>query len=497
MPPLAPGPRLPLFGALIGPGRDPLKLFTRLAATYGDVVGFTIGGERVFFINHPQHIRDVLVTHQRNFTKSRGLERAKKLLGEGLLTSEGATHLRRRRLIQPAFHRDRVAGYASVMSDRAARMRARWIDGATLDVSKEMMRVTLAIVAQTLFDSDVESQADEVGVAVTEVLETFWYTLLPFQRLIDMLPLPVLRRGRAARARLDALIYAMIADRRATGRDHGDLLSMLLAARDEDDGPDRVERRPASAGGSAGDSHNLPRGLSPASPLTPVPPAISADEGAHLRRGLSPVEIRDEAMTLLLAGHETTANALTWTWYLLSQSPEVEARLHAEIDDTLHGRLPTAEDVGRLNFVERVVTESMRLFPPAWVIGRRAIADYAIGGYHVPARSVLFMSPYVMQRDRRFFPEPERFLPDRWTPEFKAALPKFAYFPFGGGARQCIGEHFAWMELVLLVATIAQAWRLRLVPNHPVVAQPLITLRAKHGMMMTAAARPPLAAAGV
>ena len=433
-----------MFGALISPGRDPLKLFTRLAGTYGDVVHFRLGGERLFLINHPQHIRDVLVTNQRNFTKSRGLERAKKFLGEGLLTSEGAAHLRQRRLLQPAFHRERIAAYANVMVDHADRLHSRWRDGDTLDVSKEMMRVTLSIVGKTLFDTDVESRADQVGVAVTEVLETFWFSLLPFQRLIERLPIPVLRRARVARARLDSLIYSMISERRAAGGDRGDLLSMLIAAQDDE-----------------------------------------AEGG----KGLTDVQVRDEAMTLLLAGHETTANALTWTWYLLSQAPEVERAMHDEIDRALEGRRPTLADVARLPLVERVVTESMRLYPPAWMVGRRAIGECHLGGYAVPPRAMVIMSPYVMHRDVRFFADPARFLPDRWTREFKAALPKFAYFPFGGGVRQCIGEQFAWMELVLLVATIGQQWRLSLVPGHPVIPQPLVTLRAKHGMRMTARKR--------
>jgi cytochrome P450 len=434
-----PGPKRPLFGALISPGRDPLKLFSGFAREYGDIVHFTLGSEKVFFVNHPQHVRDVLVTHQKNFTKSRGLERAKKLLGEGLLTSEGAAHLRQRRLLQPAFHRDRIAGYAEVMVAHGDRMRQRWEDGTTRDISKEMMRVTLSIVGKTLFDSDVESQADEIGVAVSEVLETFWFNLLPMQGLINLLPLPVLRRGRRSRARLDALIYALIAERRATGRDHGDLLSMLLSAQDHE-------------GGTG---------------------------------GLSDVQVRDESLTLILAGHETTANALTWTWYLLSQHADIEARLHDEIDRVLQGRLPALADVARLPLVERVITEAMRMYPPAWMVGRRAIDDYPLGEFVVPRRGMIIMSPYVMHRDARFFPAPERFDPDRWTPEMRSALPKFAYFPFGGGTRQCIGEQFAMMELVLLVATIAQQWQLRLVPNHPVVPQPLITLRARHGMKMT------------
>ena len=295
---LPPGPRGPLIGGLINPGRDPLAFLTRLARTYGDVAYFRLGSERAFFINHPQHIRDVLVTHDRNFTKSRGLERAKKLLGEGLLTSEGAAHMRQRRLLQPAFHRDRIDAYASVMVEHADRMRRRWTAGAEMDVSREMMRLTLSIVGKTLFDSDVESKADEIGTAVTRVLETFWLTLLPFPDFIEKLPLPMIRRSRAGRAKLDRLIYALIAERRAAGHDRGDLLSMLLMAQDEEDGS-----------------------------------------------GLSDRQVRDEAMTLILAGHETTANALAWTFYLLSKSPEVERRLHAEVSSVLSGRTPTLEDL--------------------------------------------------------------------------------------------------------------------------------------------------------
>jgi cytochrome P450 len=456
---LPPGPRLPLLGALVGPGRDPLAMFQRFAREYGDITYFKLGGERCYFLNHPNFIKDVLVTHQRNFTKSRGLERARKLLGDGLLTAEGQTHLRHRRLLQPAFHRERIAGYAQVMIDYADRMIGRWPDGAVLDISKEMMRVTLSIAGKTLFDTDVESKADEVGVAVTDVLESFWLNLLPGADYLEKLPIPKLRRAHASRRRLDELIYKMIADRRAvqasglrpqasgrgpllSGEDAGyvDLLSMLIAARD--------------------------------------------DEESGSTRGLSDQEIRDEAMTILLAGHETTANALTWTLYLISQSPDCEARLHAEVDRVIQGRAVSPRDYPQLAYTRRVVTESMRLFPPAWVIGRRAIAEYSVGDYEVPARAMLFMSPYVMHRDARFYSEPERFNPDRWTPEFEASLPRFAYFPFGGGARQCIGEQFAWLEAVLVLATIAQRWRLSLDPAQRIVPQPLITLRSRYGMRM-------------
>jgi cytochrome P450 len=436
----APGPKLSFVQSLIyrPGGANPLDFFTKLARTYGDVTSYRMAGEQLFLINDPKLIRDVLVTHNRNFTKSRGLERSKRLLGQGLLTSEGAFHLRQRRLMQPAFHRDRVAGYGDLMVGYADRMRRSWTDGATLDIAREMNRLTLSIVGRTLFDVDVEQQAATVGEALTAVMESFWMTMLPFGEVLERLPVPKLRRARMARARLDAIIYRMIADRRSSGGDRGDLLSMLLAAQDEDDGG-----------------------------------------------GMTDDQVRDEAMTIFLAGHETTANALTWTWFLLSNAPDVEARLHAEVSNALNGRLPSTADLPSLPFVERVVTEAMRLYPPAWIIGRRAIDEYRLNEYVVPPRSILVMSPYIIQRDPRFYADPDRFDPDRWTPEFRAGLPRFAYFPFGGGPRQCIGESFAWMELILLVATIAQQCRLRLVPGHPVVPQPLITLRAKHGMRMT------------
>jgi cytochrome P450 len=436
----APGPKLSFIDSLIyrPGGGNPLDFFTMLARTYGDVSSYRMGGEQLFLVNEPQLIRDVLVTHNRNFTKSRGLERSRRLLGQGLLTSEGTTHLRQRRLMQPAFHRDRIAGYGDLMVGYADRMRQAWADGATVDVAREMNRLTLSIVGRTLFDVDVERQAAAVGEALTAVMESFWMMMLPFAEVLERLPVPKLRRARMARARLDSIIYRMIADRRASGRDHGDLLSMLLTAQDEDEGG-----------------------------------------------GMTDQQVRDEAMTIFLAGHETTANALTWTWYLLGNAPDVEAKLHDEIDRVLQRRLPTMKDLASLPYVERVVTESMRLYPPAWIVGRRAIAEYELGDYLVPPRSILVMSPYIMQRDPRFYRDAERFDPDRWTPAFRAALPKFAYFPFGGGPRQCIGESFAWMELILVVATIAQQRRLRLVPGHPVVPQPLITLRAKHGMRMT------------
>jgi cytochrome P450 len=418
------------------PGRDPLALFTRFARDYGDVVFFRMSGERAFFVNHPDHIRQVLVVDQAKFAKSRALERARKLLGDGLLTSDGADHQRKRRIVQPAFHRTRIVWYAETMVAHTQRMADRWVDGTTVDLSAEMMRLTLSIVGRSLFDVDIESQADSVGRALTDVLESFWLSLLPFSDVVEALPLRALQKSAQSRARLDALIYVMVADRRRRDGEGRDLLSLLVHG-----DPDPV--------------------------------------------GLTDREIRDEALTLLLAGHETTANALMWTWYLLSQSPGIAARIYEEVDRVLMGAPATADAGTMLPYVSSVVTESMRLFPPAWTIGRRAKVACEIGGYAVPAGSLVFMSQWTMHRDARYYSHPERFMPERWTPEFRSRLPRYAYFPFGGGPRVCVGEAFAWMELVLVLATIAQRWELRLVPGHPIVTQPLLTLRSRHGMRMT------------
>jgi cytochrome P450 len=420
--------------------RDPLGFLTNVRRSYGDVARFGYGSQSFFVLSHPDYIKDVLVTHNAYFMKGRGLQRAKRLLGEGLLTSENPLHTRQRRLAQPAFHKQRIASYASLMVDYAERhQRERWKDGQTLDLSQEMMHLTLAIVGKTLFDTNTEREAEEVREALSATMVSFTRFLMPFAELLDHLPLPSTRRFQEARARLDKIIYRMIDERRKSGADRGDLLSMLIMAQDED-----------------------------------------GDGG-----GMTDEQLRDELMTIFLAGHETTANALTWTWYLLSQHPEVETRLHEEVDEVLGGRPPTVEDLPNLRYTEMVLAEAMRLYPPAWVLGRRALKDYEVGGYRVPAGSLVIMSQYVTHRDERFFPDPLRFDPERWTPEAKAARPQFSYFPFGGGPRRCIGEGFAWMEGILVIATLAQSWRMRLVPGHPVELRPVVTLRPKHGMRMT------------
>ena len=437
---LAPGPKRKALGDQLVPmSRDPLKFLVTIAREYPDIATFKLGPQRTFLLSKPEYIEDVLVANDWNFLKGRGLQRAKKVLGKGLLTSEGNFHRRQRRLSQPAFHKQRIAAYGAVMAEYAARTRDGWKEGETRDLAQEMMQLTLGIVAKTLFDADVQGEAQEIGQALTEVLELFATFSSPLTEFTDKLPTARNRRVKRGKQRLDETIYGIIAEHREAGEDRGDLLSMLLLAQDTEEGSG----------------------------------------------GMSDEQLRDEVMTLFLAGHETTANALAWTWYLLSQNPEVEAQMHAEIDEVLGARLPTFEDVPRLSYTERVLTEAMRLYPPVWVMGRRSVSACKIGGYYVPAKSIVLLSQYVVHRDERYYVEPEKFDPDRWLPEAKAGRPKYAYFPFGGGPRLCIGEAFAWMEGILILAVIAQKWKLRLVPGHPIKTQPLITLRPKHGMRMS------------
>lgn len=424
--------------------RDPFGFFSGLAKL-GDITSFRMGPQQAYLINHPDLIRDVLITNHSKFEKGRVLKRAKRLLGEGLLTSEHEFHLRQRRMMQPAFHRQRIAAYAESMIEYGEKMSAEWQDGKDYDISKEMMRLTLNIVGKTLFDANVEDDADEVGHAMTSLVELFDYLLLPFSEILEKLPFPQSRRFHKAKETLDKIIYGIIEERRRSNEDTGDLLSMLLAARDEE-----------------GDG-----------------------------TGMSDEQIRDEALTLFLAGHETTANALTWTWYLLSQHPEIGAKFHAELDEILAGRVPTPDDYSHLKYAEAVLAESMRLYPPAWALGRLSIEDHELGGYHLPKGSLILMSSYVMQRDPRFWEYADKFIPERWLHEnaVKEAGQKFIYFPFGGGVRRCIGEQFAWMEGVLLLASLGRKWELHLNPAQKIVPQPMITLRSKYGMKMRVEAR--------
>ncbi|HVH52896.1 MAG TPA: cytochrome P450, partial [Actinomycetota bacterium] len=350
-------------------------------------------------------------------------------------------HRRQRRMIQPIFHHDRIEGFADAMVERAARASERWRAGEILDVHQEMAALTLGVVGATLFGTDIDAQETRsVGEALALQLSMFGRVFSPLFRLSMRLPLPSNRRFERSKAALDAVIERMIARRRSTGTAGRDVLSLLIQAQ---------------------------------------------EDGA----GMSDAQVRDEAMTLFLAGHETTSNALTWTWYLLSQHADVEAKLHAELDEVLGGRPPTVEDLPRLGFAEMVLTESMRILPPAWAIGRRALVDHQAGSYVVPAGSVVIVSPYLLHHDPRWYEDPEAFVPERWRDEERTRRPRNAYLPFGAGPRMCVGEHFARLEGVLVLATIARQWRLDLVPGHRVELQPAVTLRPRHGMAMTAERR--------
>lgn len=425
--------------------QGPLSFLHDLAQQYGDIVYFKRGTENVFLVNNPQYVNNVLVTHHRNFIKGRGLQRAKHLVGEGLLTSETELHRRQRRLAQPAFHRERVAGYAAVMVEKAIRMRERWQPNQMVDMSVDMTTITLEIVTQTLFGTNIEAETAQISQACADAMAVIKaMNVVDLRRMIS----PALEdqsdvygqdvQYEEIKNRLDSVIAAIIHQRRQSARDHGDLLSMLLLAQD-----------------------------------------IEGDE-----TGMTDEQLRDEIVTLCLAGHETTANALTWTWYLLAQHPEIEAQVHAELDRVLGNRVPSARDYPHLSLLNMVFAEAMRLYPPVWMIDRRNLEEYQMGDYTLPPQSVVVMSQWVTHHDPRFFPDPERFDPFRWTPEAKEQRPKFSYFPFGGGPRQCIGEGFAWMEGVLLLATFAQHWKFKLVPGHPIEPIPMMTLRPRFGMPM-------------
>lgn len=418
---------------------NPILLFEHLVKTYGRVSYYRLGTNHIVFVNEPDFIREILINQPQNFIKERTQRRMKILLGEGLITSDGEIHKRQRRIAAPAFHRQRIQAYGAMMVDRAATMRSTWQPGKEIDIAAEMMQLTLQVVARTLFDTDVTQDVrrinDEVNVIMG--LYNFLVALPQAERLLH-LPVPGLIRFRKARSRLDAIVQRMIAEHRRQGVDRGDLLSMLLASRD--------------------------------------------DEADH--SGMTDVQLRDEVLTIFLAGYETVANGLAWTWLLLGQNPEAQLRFHAELDSVLQDRLPTLDDLPRLPYTEMVFAESMRLYPPAWAMGRQAVRDVDLGPYRFPSGTYFFFSQYIMHRTAEHFPDPLRFNPERFTSDQKARRHKFTYFPFGGGGRQCIGEAFAWMEGVLILATIGQRWRLNLVPGQQVDVQPKITLRPKYPILV-------------
>jgi cytochrome P450 len=433
-----PGPKPHfLIGNIPLASRDPLSRFLEWAREFGDIFYYRAAWLQVYFLNHPDLIESVLVRNPQKVQKDRVLRNSRWFFGQGLLTSEGDFWLRQRRLSQPAFHRERVASYAAIMTAYAEEMMANWESGQTFDIHAEMMNLTLRIVVRALFNVEAEETVN-ISAALNALMRNATGIRMLFPPAGRYLPMPTMIEVRRAVRHLEETVYRIIERRRTDGRDSGDLLFMLMQVRDED--------------------------------------------GTRM----TDKQLRDEVLTFLLAGHETTALALSWTWHLLATHPQVEQKLHAELERVLGGRAPIFSDLAALPYTDSVIKESMRLYPPAWSLARTVVSDIEVGGYTVPAGANVVMSQWIMHRDPRYFPDPEKFDPERWLTERARKLPRFAYFPFGGGSRQCIGAAFAQMEAVLLLATIAQLFQFSAVPGHTVVPVPSFTLRPKNGIPMTA-----------
>ena len=423
---------LPLVGDLLAFQADRLGFLTALAHERGDVAEFRIGPFRAWQLAHPDDVRDVLVAHPGRFRKGPVLQRARFVLGDGLLTAEGDVHRHHRRLLQSAFHPDRITAYAAVMAAQAAAVAGRWTAKAPVDVHAATVRMTLTTAGVTLLGTEVDADVATVERAVADLLSAYKLAFVPFGWRLQRVPVGPARRLRRGRTSLRQLVDRAIAQRRDGGGT--DLLSALARP----DGADRLTEQ----------------------------------------------QITDHAVTLLLAGHETTANALAFALHLLAHHPEVQARVHAEVDDVVRGPLPRPGDLERLPTCRAVIAEALRLFPPSWAMGRQAVDDHHVGGQVIPAGDLVVLPQWVVHRDPRWWPEPDRFDPDRWSVGNTQGRPRWAYFPFGAGVRMCIGEGFAWTEGVLALAVIARRWRLRPVPERPLQLEPLITLRPRRGLWL-------------
>jgi cytochrome P450 len=449
LPPVSPLPllaRAQLLGVFFG---DRLAMLTKFAQYGGDISRFRFGNRYVVLVNEAQAVGEVLLEREEDYHKGPALSvYSRPLLGNGLLTSEGDFHRKQRRLASPAFAHKRIVGYATPMAEATERIQASWVTGETIDVSHEMMRLTLGIVGKTLFDvENMDDDADTLGSSLTAIMHYFIRIVrAPIRTFSATLP-PWEQDARKALAYLNGTIYRLIEERRQDKRDTGDLLSMLILAHDPDDDSDS---------------------------------------------GMENTQIRDEVMTLFLAGHETTANALSWTWYLLAQNPEIYARLQSEIDTVLQGRTPTYDDLERLPYTLQVLKESMRLYPPVYALVRQAMTETQIAGHRIPRKAIVLFSPYLLHRRPDYFPDPHVFDPERWTETFEKTRPRYAYLPFGGGPRICIGAAFAQMEGHLLLAALAQRVTFSLPhPGYEVKPEPLITLRPKGGLKLTVTCRSP------
>lgn len=440
-----PGPRgLPFVGVSFQIVKDPLGLMLSMARDFGDIVRFPVVGQHRILLNHPDWIEQVLVIQHNKFHKSDFTKRAvERILGQGLLISEGDFWRRQRRLAQPAFHKARINEYASTMVQIAQAHEQGWRDGDTHDVAHEMMALTMDVAVRTLFGTTLPGEAEKIGEALTFLMRYSLRRLRAPIRIPPHWPTPRNRRAERDLAFLDSVVYRIIDERKAKGdsEDHDDLLSLLMGAMD--------------------------------------------DDGSQM----TAKQLRDETMTLFLAGHETTALTLAWGWYLLSHNPRAESRLHEELRGVLSGRAPELADLNRLPYLQAVVNEILRLYPPAYISARTSIELCQIGGYDFPAGTTFLMSQWVTHRDPRYFDEPEAFRPERWLDGLMDRLPPGAYFPFGGGPRRCIGQGFALLEASLVLAEVAQHFRFELVPGQEIVPEPLVTLRAKNGIRMTLRAR--------
>jgi cytochrome P450 len=426
----------PIWGQSTEFNRNQLRYLTELARDYDDIVPLRLFLYRAAFFNRPDLVEEILVTKHRAFVKSVAFRRFAEVTGFGVITSDGEHWRKQHRLVQPGFHRQRVESFAQAMVERADSMRDEWQHGEEREIQADMMRVTLEVVCRTMFSADVSSDARALGESFTEALDAVYQRVSGVQVMVPgSVPLPTQVRVWRATRRLDQMVYRMIREHKESG-DRGDLLSMLLEARDE--------------------------------------------TGA----AMSDRQVRDEVMNIVVAGHETTACALTWVWYLLAQHPEVEARLHAEIDEVLGGRLPTVEDLPRLAYTGHIVTEVLRLYPPVWITTREAIQDVTIGGHELRKGTIAIFCQWTIQRDARYFERPDAFEPERWADGLARRLPRFAYFPFGGGPRVCLGNTFSLMEATLVIATIASRFRLALVPGQTITPHGGVTLRAKPGIQM-------------
>ena len=430
---------LPLVGNLPQFQRQPLATPIKAARECGDVARIDLASQRYYLLSNPEHVRHVLQDNNKNYIKGYGKVRV--LLGDGLVLSEGSFWRRQRRLMQPAFHRRRLARFAEVMTEETAKMldgwEARVSGGRPLDVAMEMTLLTQRIIVKAMFGEDVGAEGGRIARAFETALagiETRF--LIPLW--ITRLPLPANRRFENALRTIDDAVHRIIGERRCSGREGGDdLLSMLMEARDEETGETMSDR-----------------------------------------------QIRDEVTTIYLAGHETTAVTLSWTWYLLSKSPEVARRVHEEVSRILGERTPGIEDLPNLTYTRMVLDETLRLYPAAWMISRTAVEEDEIGGYRIPAGHTFFLSPYVTHRRTDLWPNPEGFDPERFAPADGNGPPRFAYYPFGGGPRLCIGNNFALMEAILIVAMTMQRYRLDLMPGQTVGAHPKGTLRPRPGVWM-------------